>query len=186
MSVPVSNLPLINFNIPLCIGIGGVSRSGKTFLAGLLHAAINNSVVIRQDTFIPSESTIPTINNHINWEIPEAIDWGRLKTAAETTVQSGKTVIIEGLFAFQNELINNLYSRAIYITLSRDEFFRRKQVDLRWGKEPDWYINHIWTSFEKYGQLPERFQNALILDGEIEFDLNEIIRFLRSKPGNKL
>jgi len=171
---------------PLCIGIGGVSRSGKTFLAELLQASISNSVIIHQDTFIPDESEIPRIKDHIDWERPEAIDWDRLKHSVETACNSGKTVIVEGLFAFNNAAINQYYSRIIYISLSKQEFISRKQSDLRWGKEPDWYINHIWESFEIHGRLPEEFNDALKLDGENDFDLNKILSYLTLQSGNAI
>lgn len=165
---------------PLCIGIGGVSRSGKTFLAALINAAMDDTMIIGQDKYICAESEIPKINGHIDWEIPESIDWVKLKSDIEMAVHSGKTVLVEGLLAFSNPDINRIYDIAIFIQLGKREFLKRKQHDLRWGKEPDWYIGHIWNSYEKYGQLPEGFKHALLLDGEQDFDLNIITKYLES------
>lgn len=172
--------PDIFLNKPLCIGIGGVSRSGKTFLSGLLKNAFENSVVIHQDTFIPDKQKIPKIKNHIDWERPEAIDWGKFSQAVVSAKQSSYNVIVEGLFAFNNKEFNKLYDKTIYITLSRDEFLFRKNKDLRWGQEPIWYINHIWESYLKYGLLPEELANSLKIDGEVDFDLQNILNYLRT------
>jgi uridine kinase len=165
-------------NIPLCIGIGGVSRSGKTFLANLLQKEISDSIVIHQDTYIPDESEIPRIKNHIDWERPEAIDWISFRRAIKSGIVSGKTIIVEGLFAFYDSEINSLYNKAIFITLSQQAFFERKRTDLRWGKEPEWYIKHIWNSFTVYGQMPKEIYDTLVIDGAPDFELNQILKYL--------
>ncbi|NTW24382.1 MAG: hypothetical protein HGA37_06760 [Lentimicrobium sp.] len=171
--------PEIRLKKPICIGIGGVSRSGKTFLADKLNGIIADSIVIHQDTFIPDESAIPGIKGHIDWERPEAIDWDNLKTEIERAIQSGKTVIVEGLFAFNRDDINTFYNKSIFIKLSKKEFIRRKRIDLRWGAEPAWYILHIWKSHKIYGQLPSSISECLLLNGEEDFDLNLVLNFLK-------
>jgi nicotinamide/nicotinate riboside kinase len=172
-------MPEIRLVKPACIGIGGVSRSGKTFLANHLNAAIPDSDVIHQDTFIPDEPDIPKINDHIDWERPEAIDWVSFRKAIESGINSGKTVIVEGLFAFHDKEINTFYNKTIFITLSRDEFIRRKRTDLRWGREPEWYISHIWEGYLNYGQLPEEIVNPLLLDGTTDFNPSDVITYLQ-------
>lgn len=174
-----ANYPQIIFKSPLCIGIGGVSRSGKTFLANLLQSVITDSVVIHQDTFIPAESEIPAINGHTDWERPEAIDWEKLKAAIDNAIQSGKTVIVEGLFAFNRKDINTFYNKSVFIKLSKKEFVRRKRLDLRWGAEPDWYILHIWRSHKIHGLLPSSMSECLILKGEEDFDLDMVLNFFK-------
>jgi nicotinamide/nicotinate riboside kinase len=174
------NKPDIFMNKPLCIGIGGVSRSGKTFLSGILKNVFENSVVIHQDTFVPDEQQIPKIKDHIDWERPEAIDWQSFRHAIVSAIQSGNIVIVEGLFTFNNHEINKLYNKTIFITLSKDEFLTRKNKDLRWGREPIWYINHIWESYLQYGLLPEELANSLKVNGEVDFDLQNILTYLRT------
>jgi nicotinamide/nicotinate riboside kinase len=164
---------------PLCIGIGGVSRSGKTFLANLLQKAIPDSVVIHQDTYIPPESDIPRIKNHIDWERPEAIDWFRFREAIGSGILSRRTVIVEGLFAFYEHDINSLYNKTIFISLSQKVFLERKRIDLRWGKEPDWYIRHIWHSYLNYGQIPGTMKDILLIDGAKDIDLPVIMNYLQ-------
>ncbi len=169
---------IIKLKYPLCIGIGGVSRSGKTFLAHYLNRVISNSIIINQDTYIPKESEIPEIKGHTDWERPEAIDWIKLSVAIEKVLQERKTVIAEGLLAFNNDSVNRLYSKRIFIELSHKEFIRRKKLDLRWGPEPDWYIDHIWESYLKYGKIPEKFSDVLILNGEQDFDFDKILQYV--------
>lgn len=170
----------IKLKHPLCIGIGGVSRSGKTLLAAYLNHVISDSIIINQDTYIPEESEIPQINGHTDWERPEAIDWQKLKLAIDTAWQEGKTVIVEGLLAFNNNTINRLYSKKIFIELSRKEFISRKKLDLRWGLEPDWYIDHIWESYLKYGKIHQELNDVLILSGEQDFDFDKILQYIKS------
>lgn len=170
--------PKIHLKKPLCIGIGGISRSGKTFLADILGNSIAHSMVIHQDKIIPEEVNIPKINHHTDWERPEAIDWAKLQQLMETGINSGKTLIMEGLMAFSNPGINQLFSKTIFITLGKQEFVHRKKRDFRWGAEPDWYIEHIWNSYLKYGQLPPEFSETLILNGEANFNLEHIFNFL--------
>lgn len=170
---------------PLIVAIGGVSRSGKTFLADALQLSIGNSVVVHQDEYIPAEDKLPVINGHINWEIPEAIDWSGFMNAISKAVSSGKSVIAEGLMVFQHPELNKLFHKAIFINLSRETFAERKQTDLRWGKEPDWYINHIWDSYLIYGQVPASVKDVLLLDGETDFDTGHILNFLM-KPSTHI
>jgi len=161
-----------------CIAIGGVSRSGKTFLSEILSRYLENSIVIHQDTYIPPEHEIPLINDHIDWERPEAIDWISFENAIIKAKQSYKYVIVEGLFAFWNEKIDHHYDKHIFILLSKPVFEQRKREDLRWGAEPDWYIEHIWQGHLRYGFKPRTLPNCMVINGELDFDINEIIRQL--------
>jgi uridine kinase len=164
---------------PLCIGIGGVSRSGKTFLAAMISEILPNSELFCQDEYVHASDLLPVINNHIDWEIPGSIDWDRLFSDASKALENGKHVIVEGLMAFADERLNRLFNRHIFLTLGKEEFEQRKKTDLRWGKEPEWYIAHIWDSFLKYGKLPANIPDALILDAEQDFDLNKVVKYLR-------
>jgi len=167
-------------NKPLCIGIGGVSRSGKTFLAYLIQKEIPGSIVIHQDTYIPIETEIPKIKDHIDWERPEAIDWDRFRQAVELGLLSGKAVLVEGLFAFHDHSIIEFYNKSVFIEISRQAFIQRKQQDERWGKEPEWYVNHIWEGYIRYGQLPKVLHNTMIINGDADFNITEIMNYLKS------
>ncbi len=156
MSENQIKLSEIRLKNPMCIGIGGVSRSGKTFLANMLGNSIHDSIVIHQDTYIPNEADIPKIKTHTDWESPEAIDWISFRAAIHSAILQGKTTIVEGLFAFQNPSIAGLYNKSIFINISKQEFIHRKKKDLRWGKEPDWYIHqftYVRLANNKYCKL---------------------------------
>ena len=60
----------------MIIGIGGVSRAGKTTLAEWLRNQFpeKKTHIICQDDFVFPTDRIPRINNRINWEHPDSID----------------------------------------------------------------------------------------------------------------
>ena len=159
----------------MIIGIGGISRSGKTFMADelkkLLEQDEKSVKVLDQDDYVFPEENIPLIRDHIDWEVPESIDWDRFNLAITEAQRTFNHVIVEGLMVFWNPSIRPLYNNWIFIELSREEFIRRKQSDLRWGQEPDWYVEHIWDSYIKYGQIPDGMDIDLVLDGERPFDV---------------
>ena len=162
----------------MIIGIGGVSRSGKSYLAGQLSQLIIQSgksvKVLDQDDFVFPEDQIPTIRDHIDWECPESIDFQRFKQSIIEASSENDFVIVEGLMVFREPEIFNLLDYKIHIELNREEFISRKQTDLRWGKEPEWYIDHIWNGYLQYGQFPEPYQPDLRLDGAHVFNLDEL------------
>jgi uridine kinase len=164
------------------IAIGGVSRSGKTFLAKMLGSILPGSVIIHQDTYIPDKKNIPVIRDHLDWERPEAIDWQAFKNAIDVAGQNFRYVIIEGLLVFYDEVLNQLYDKNIFIYLSKEVFVQRKRADLRWGAEPDWYIEHIWQSHLSYGTFPSIIQKPVIINGEENFELDRILKQL-NMPG---
>jgi len=40
----------------------------------------------------------------------------------------------------------DLFDKKILVELDYRNYIQRKKKDLRWGVEPDWYIEHIWKS----------------------------------------
>jgi nicotinamide/nicotinate riboside kinase len=169
----------------MIIGIGGISRSGKSFLAQKLKVEFNRknmkTIILEQDVFVLPEQSIPMIRDHIDWEIPESIDWIRLKETITHHVKENEVVIVEGLMVFWDNNLSKMYDRRILINLDRDSFMARKKRDLRWGLEPDWYIEHIWNSFLIYGQMPEPSDLDIIIDGAREIDISKIFASIREK-----
>ncbi|MBT3748262.1 MAG: hypothetical protein HOG34_04695, partial [Bacteroidetes bacterium] len=82
----------------------------------------------------------------------------------------------EGLLSFWDSSLSNDYDYCFFIELSQEEYIRRKNMDLRWGKEPDWYVEHIWNSFQKYGQIPQGMKMDMILNGDNDFDIAGIYK----------
>lgn len=164
----------------MIIGIGGVSRSGKSTLAEIINSIFNQDklVIIPQDNYVFDEEEIPEIRGEVDWECPESVDFERYKVALEQASEANDVVIAEGLLAFYDEEINQLYEKRIFVSVGEKIFRERKVSDLRWGSFPDWYIDHIWDSYLKYGKINVNSIDYLLLDGSKPFDQDLIKEFL--------
>ncbi len=101
----------------MLIGIGGVSRSGKSTLAsgiaGMFPFA--DPVIICQDDYIHSPAKLPEIKRHIDWKDPASLDFTKIHEAVWAAIASKKLVLMEGLFAFQDEaLIRMMHIGVLY------------------------------------------------------------------------
>jgi nicotinamide/nicotinate riboside kinase len=163
----------------MIIGIGGVSRSGKSTLANLLvtHFRKNGqkAIIFHQDDFVFSETKIPKIRNRTDWESPQSIDFQLYKEVLELFQERFDVVIAEGLFAFYDDTINELYNHKFLVKISKRTFLIRRAMDTRWGYEPTWFIDHVWLSYLKYGK-PKPELKVINLSGEDEFDMKTVIR----------
>jgi len=165
----------------MIIGIGGISNSGKSRLAEKIttHFPDKNIKVLCQDDFAKPTPDIPKINGHTNWEIPESLDFDRFYNEIVEQSEIHDWVIAEGLFVFYEERLLRLYDKMIFLSISKDTFLERKQLDLRWGKEPGWYMEHIWNShFDFCNQLLIRNQ-AFQLSGENPVDVQSVYDYLQ-------
>lgn len=172
----------------LIIGIGGVSRSGKTSLANAIKNEYKDKkvLIISQDDFVFPDNEIPKINNKTDWESPRSINFRAIVNKIKTSRTTYDVIIVEGILAFYNKLLNRLYNRNIFIHVERHVFFNRKKEDKRWGPVAEWYIKHIWDSYSQYGKrhLPE--DNILLLDGTKQHDLSEVLEFLEKEPTEEI
>ncbi len=166
----------------MIIGIGGVSNAGKSTLAKQIKNLFpeRKISVLCQDDFVKPHYELPYIHNHIDWESLESIDFQYYYNSILTAAQHSDMVIAEGLFAFYNPVITDLYDRKIFITISKKTFFERKRKDIRWGKEPEWYIKHIWDSYIKYNTVEKGRNDMLYLSGEKNYPLPEIVSFIKT------
>lgn len=164
----------------MIIGIGGCSNSGKSALAEQIDNfyTVKKVKVLCRDDFVKRRDFLSTINEHVNWEIPSTIKFDEYLSAVKKASFENDLVICEGLFAFWFEELNELYDKKIFLEMSEKEFKHRKQSDLRWGKEPDWYIEHIWQSYLKYGQYNLHEKDVLFLNAEEKIDLMQVISFI--------
>ena len=138
------------------IGIGGVSRSGKTDLSKFLSEKFQELgytvVTLHQDEFVFHEKEIPKIKDRTDWEIPESINFPKYLSAIKEAQQNlADVIIVEGFLNFYQKEITQLFDKKILMEISHATFEKRKRKDDRWGIEPDWYIDYIWESYEKYG-----------------------------------
>jgi len=164
----------------MIIGIGGISNAGKSRLANKIRQYFSDKSVkiLCQDDFAVPTREIPKINEHTNWEIPDSIDFDRFYQEILKESKKYDIVIDEGLFVFYDERLNRLYDKTIYLSISRDTFMERKRKDLRWGKEPKWYIEHIWNSHHKFFEKIVERKKAFQLSGENPVDLESVFNFL--------
>ncbi len=164
----------------MVIGIGGCSNSGKSELAEQLNNFyLDHTVkILCQDDFVKRRDFLTTINKHIDWELPSTIFINDYINAVKSASKTYDLVICEGLFAFWFNELNKLYDKKIFLELDEKTFIERKRKDLRWGKEPDWYIEHIRQSYLKYGIPKTSETDILYLDASEEIILNELVNFI--------
>lgn len=165
----------------MIIGIGGVSTAGKSSLAFQLRKHYSPQAKVKilcQDDFIKPESEIPRIQDHIDWECPNSIDHEMYFQAIHRERKVNDIIISEGLFAFNDERISSLYDKRIFMMISHNTFWRRKSEDLRWGKEPDWYIEHIWSNYLKYGKIADKHENVLRIQSDTKINVAAVLDYL--------
>jgi len=164
----------------MVIGIGGVSNAGKTTLANSLKKYLEplRVIVLCQDDYASPIAEIPSINGHVDWERPESINLAKYYNHIIEAQQHYDIVIAEGLFAFCDEHINSHYEKRIFLTIDKQTFWERKLKDFRWGKEPEWYMEHIWQSHFQCGFLKEINANTLVVSGEQMVDIEKLLNFL--------
>ncbi len=165
----------------MIIGIGGASTSGKSWLATKIKA-INPDKKVKilcQDDFVLASSQLPKIKDHIDWEIPESINFDRFLEAVLRCYIGYDIVIAEGLMVYHDLRLVRLFDKKLFIEITKETFFKRKAEDLRWGREPDWYIKHIWDSYLVYGKIPESDDSYFKINGDGLIDLKKIYDFIQ-------
>ena len=157
------------------IGIGGLSRSGKSTLAKQIkgHFASRKVLILSQDDFVKDEKEIPKIKDRTDWEHPDSIDIRSLLQTIDEVKKSHDLIIIEGLLAFYFPALNSLYDHRIFLTISKKTFLFRRQQETRWGSEPEWFWEHVWESYLKYGYNSST--DLIEISGEHQVDLNLVI-----------
>lgn len=163
----------------MIIGIGGASRAGKTTLAEWIRKQFPylKTQILCQDDYVFPTRFIPLIQDRVDWEHPDSIDHEAFRKAIIAEAKSNDLVIVEGLMVFHDKLTNALYDKILLVEIDYDTFLERKNHDHRWGHEPDWYLEHIWESYQKYGKNPEGLLTMKV-DGTKNFPKQEILRFI--------
>lgn len=166
----------------MVIGIGGLSTSGKSGLAKRIqeYYSEKNVMILCQDNFVFPKSLLPRINDHIDWEHPLSIDFNKLHQKIITESSLADILIVEGILAFYDQQINLLLNKKILLEIPKKEFIARKTVDTRWGKEPLWYIEHIWNSYMKCGKIPYGWSDTYYISGAKDIDLARLIHYLEN------
>lgn len=167
----------------MIIGIGGISNAGKSGLALKIkeHFSDRSVEILCQDDFVKPVSQIPKINGHTDWETPESIDFNRYYNHLISKVKQYDIIIDEGLFVFFDQRLVKLYDKSIFMTLSKETFFNRKEKDLRWGREPGWYIDHIWNSHQKFIREIHLHDTVYLCPGENPVDYESVFEYLNDQ-----
>jgi nicotinamide/nicotinate riboside kinase len=161
------------------IGIGGVSRSGKSSLAMAIcnyyRGQDKTSMILTQDDFVKPLREIPRIKTETDWEHPASLRHAVLRQTLAFYTLHFDVIILDGFLAFYDPDLVVKYDLKIFIEISKPTFLKRKAEDKRWGFIPEWYFEHIWTSYERYG-IPENLDASYVrLNGEIEYSVPEIL-----------
>lgn len=162
------------------IGIGGVSRAGKTSLAQHINDWFPDKRVkiLHQDDFINPIPKIPLIKGQTDWEIPESLDFIAFRDEILYAKDKYDYVLAEGLMVYWNPEVCQLFDKKIFIEISKNTFLNRKTLDQRWENEPNWYIEHIWQSHFKYGRVPEQMRDVLCMSGENQFISGIVMNYI--------
>lgn len=164
----------------MIIGIGGVSRAGKTTLADKLKTHFKSerkSVdVFCQDEYVKPTISIPKVQGVPDWERPSTIKWDTL--TRDIHKSTADIQIVEGLFSFYPASLRILYDVKIFITIEKDVFLERKSKDKRWDEEPEWYAEHVWRSYMKYGQKKGEKNGYIDVSGSQKFEAEKIVELM--------
>lgn len=180
---------------PLVIGIAGSSGSGKTFFlkSFLNHFAEDQITLISQDDYyIPANTKTREENRLYNFDLPTAIDRaafykdikdlfeGKTILKEEYTfnnpnikpkmleIKPAPLLIVEGLFIFHYEEINELLNYRIFLdaeeSVALQRRLKRDLIERGYDEEDVMYkwTNHVVPSYNKY-LLPYREQTDKVL-----------------------
>ena len=133
------------------IGIGGMSRAGKTHLARRIqrYFGIERCAVVSMDAFVFDVDEIPKINGYPNWEIPESIDYSGLIAQVVKLASSFNYVVVEGLLIFHDEGLNTLFDERVLLEIERPLFLERRKKEKRWGPESMEYLDIVWNEYQR-------------------------------------
>ncbi|MFY0608170.1 MAG: hypothetical protein JXR10_15735 [Cyclobacteriaceae bacterium] len=161
----------------MIIGIGGVSRAGKTTLSEKIKEhfeKLGRSVAIFcQDNYVKPKISLPKVEGVPDWERPSTIKWESLSRDVERS--DAEIKIVEGLFSFYPASLRVLYDVKMFVEIDKETFAERKKNDKRWEEEPDWYAEHVWRSYLKYGQTKGNPSEYVTVNGKSKFDVKAIL-----------
>jgi nicotinamide/nicotinate riboside kinase len=139
----------------MIVGIGGVSRSGKTHLARQMRADWEAegylAKVLHQDDFVRPEAEIPKVRDRTDWECPESMDFDLFFEAIQQAQKNYDHVVAEGILVFYDPRINALFDDRLVMVIDRPTFLHRRARERRWGPEPVWYREYVWECFLRHG-----------------------------------
>jgi len=185
---------------PYVVGIAGSSGSGKTFFLKcfLNHFTSDEVTLISQDDYyLPAHTKTQEENKLYNFDVPEAINRALFYQDIQALIQ-GRTVlkeeytfnnpaikprmleikpapllIVEGLFIFHFEEINQLLDERIFLhadaSIALERRLKRDLIERGYDEEDvkyKWY-NHVLPSFSEY-LFPYRSQCDRIIENNTD------------------
>lgn len=193
----------------LIIGIVGGSASGKSTLAKALFDVFRPfSTLVTQDHYYkPKHLLSKDANGETNFDLPNAVDLNQLKLdvlqllegknvvkqkynfnnpnlPAEEEIWEPKPIIfIEGMFAFEKELLN-LYDFKIYVSSPKEIKLKRRLI--RDEKERGYeinYINYQWKNHvvpahQEFVLQHKGIADIIFINDKSDFQFNGIKKFI--------
>lgn len=179
----------------MIIGIGGVSRAGKTSLCRILKNELHKKTdEIHLDNYIKDSShwdffvTYPIfylskLHKSFDMEHPDTIDFDSLYEDIIQSREKNEIVIAEGFLITYDARIKNLIDRYIHIDISKKVFIQRRINDFMKGNL--WYAHHVWNSFMKYGNNYADLKH-IVINGDQEIDKQAVLSFINSNQNSGL
>ena len=180
----------------MIIGIGGVSRAGKTLLSQNLKTQLHKKVgEVHLDDYIRSSSHwdffmrypffyLSIFHQSFDMEHPKTIDFDSLYNDIIKSSQENEVVIAEGFLITYDARIKSLIDRYIHIDISKNVFIQRRTHDSRNGSL--WYAHHVWRSFMKYGSNNYADLKHIIVNGDKGIDTKAVLQFINSNQNSAL
>ena len=141
----------------LVIGISGGTCTGKTTLSNLLLEKLysrKEPVVLNQDDFYFDEEYTGHVKieglNHVNWELPSAFDFPRLRRRIEDLKGEGKYVILEGITIFNDEQTAKLCDVKFFVEIDYETCLERRRNRTYDPPDVEGYFEQVvWPEYLK-------------------------------------
>lgn len=195
----------------LIIGVAGGTGSGKsTFTQNLKHAFGDNLTILYFDNYYKNRSTVPEAERkHINYDCPDALDTNLLiehvkllrkgvaiecpqyDFATHTRkpdfklIHPNQILVVEGILAFHDLELRNLFDIKIYVDSDADERILRRtmrDIQTRGRKLEDvvlQYLNTVKPMHNLYVEPTKQYADIIITGGLNPTALDVIISKLK-------
>merc|ERR1711907_190856 len=168
ISQDLTTAPCTMNKSPVCIGISGATRSGKSTLAKTLRLALGeeSSVVLAQDRHFNLRRIQA---NGGNWEASSSLDHEAFyqEVIAARTTAGIQYVICEGFRSFFDERLLQLMHVTIWLDIDEAVCEERRQRTKR--VPPGYFAEFIWPSHLEYEAkvMAQQPGNLLRIDGTL-------------------
>ena len=169
----------MRFETPFVIGIAGGSASGKTTFAKLLSETFGATacLILHMDSYYKPQAQLPRAKapvtgiEYADYNHPSSLHLAQLAQDFDQAIADArhKIIIIEGIFALQNESIYSKLDLKIFIDCRADErMIRRLKRNMGFGLEfdqtSDEYLDLVRYRHDEYVE-PSKWRADLILNG---------------------